>query len=206
MRGISWTPTLLLALTMFLFICMASINFSVLLPLVASDTLRSGAEVYGALTACFGLGALIGALISASLGRATWRILLLSAAAFGLGELILAPQRTVAGALVLLLATGVAYTLYTSNTNSLVQLAAPPRLQGRIAGLYSYIFAGTSPLGALIAGGLAERGGTELAFAFAGATALTFAVSGAIVRRRGQGRGSARPAEPARPEEPARWA
>ena len=206
LRYVRESPTLLLALTMFLFICMASINFSVLLPLVASDTLRSGAEVYGALTACFGLGALIGALVSASLGRATWRILLVSAAAFGLGELILAPQRTVVGALVLLLATGVAYTLYTSNTNAIVQLTAPPRLQGRIAGLYSYLFAGTSPLGALIAGGLAERGGTELAFAFAGATAVAFAVFGALVRRRGQGRDSARPEEPARPGESARLA
>ncbi len=200
LRYVRETPTLLLALTMFLFICMVSINFSVLLPLLASDTLRSGAQVYGALTACFGLGALIGALVSAWLGRATWRILLLSAAAFGLGELVLAPQRTVIGAVLLLLLTGVAYTLYTSNTNSLVQLAAPARLQGRIAGLYSYIFAGTSPLGALIAGGLAERGGTALAFVVAGGTALGFAGLGAVLRRRGgdraQGVASPRPSHP----------
>jgi MFS family permease len=111
LRYVRETPTLRLALTMFLFICIASINFSVLLPLVASDTLASGAAIYGALTACFGAGALIGALVSAWIGHATWRILLLSAAAFGLGELLLAPQRTVFGALLLLLATGIAYRL-----------------------------------------------------------------------------------------------
>jgi MFS family permease len=183
LRYVRETPALRLALAMFLFICIASINFSVLLPLVASDTLGAGAEIYGALTACFGAGALIGALISAAIGRATWRILLGSAAAFGLGEVLLAPQHTIVGALLLLVVTGVAYTLYTSNTNALVQLAAPARLQGRIAGLYSYIFAGSSPCGALLAGGLAERGGTRLAFFVAGGTALAFAGLGALLAR-----------------------
>jgi MFS family permease len=177
------TPTVRLALTIFAFIAIMSINFSVLLPLVASQTLNAGAQVYGLLTACFGAGALAGALLSASFGRATWRILLVSAAGFGLGEFLLAPQRTVIGAILLLLATGVCYTLYTSNTNALVQLATPGYLQGRVAGLYSYLFAGSSPFGALIAGGLAERGGTQLAFFVAGATALICAASGYAARR-----------------------
>ncbi|MGH2514089.1 MAG: MFS transporter, partial [Ktedonobacterales bacterium] len=185
LRYVWQTPTLRLVLSMFLFICIASINFSVLLPLVASDTLHANATVYGLLTACFGAGALVGALISASFGRATWRILLLSAAGFGLGEVILAPQSTVAGAILLLLATGVFYTLYTSNSNSMVQLATPGYLQGRVAGLYSYIFAGTSPFGALLAGVLTERGGTQLAFFVAGGTALIFATIGAVLYRRG---------------------
>jgi MFS family permease len=184
LRYVRRTPTVFLALTMFLFICAASINFTVLLPLVASNTLSAGAAVYGLLTACFGAGALIGALIAASLGRATWRILLTSAVGFGLGEVVLAPQRTLAGAVVLLVVTGICYTLYTSNTNALVQIATPSYLQGRVAGLYSYIFAGTSPFGALLAGGLTARGGTELAFLVAGGTALVCAALGALTRRR----------------------
>jgi hypothetical protein len=50
-----------------------------------------------------------------------------------------------------------------------------------VAGLYTYIFAGSSPLGALIAGGLAASGGTDLAFLVAGATALACAIFGAIM-------------------------
>jgi MFS family permease len=186
-EGLSYvrrTPAVWLALTIFLFICTASINFSVLLPLVASDTLRSGAEVYGLLTACFGAGALIGALISASLGRATWPILLSSAAGFGIGELLLAPQHTIIGTVLLLLITGICYTLYTSNTNALVQLATPGYLQGRVAGLYSYIFSSTNSFGGLLAGALADHGGTGLAFLVGGGTALVFAVFGLIFRWR----------------------
>jgi MFS family permease len=181
LRYVWRTPPLLVALTMFTFIAVVCINFTVLLPLVASDTLRAGAEVFGLLTACFGAGALAGALISASIGRVSWPVLLGSAAGFGLGELLLAPQRTVLGAVLLLVATGIFYTIYTSTTNALVQLSAPPYLQGRVAGLYSYIFAGSSPLGALIAGGLAARGGTDLAFLVAGATALACAIFGLIM-------------------------
>lgn len=188
LEGLSYarrSPTIWVALAMFVMICTASINFSVLLPVVASNTLRAGAEVYGLLTAVFGAGAFIGALISASIGRAAWRILLVSAAAFGLGELVLAPQRSVAGAAILLLLTGVAYTLYTSNTNALVQLAAPSRLQGRIAGLYSYIFSASSPLGALLMGALAESGGTQAAFLVGGAVAVGSAGFGLLMKPRG---------------------
>lgn len=178
------TPTLWLALTIFLLICTASINFTVLLPLVASNTLNAGAEVYGLLTACFGAGALIGALVSASIGRASWPILLISAAGFGVGELVLAPQHTVIGAVLLLLLTGIFYTLYTSNTNTLVQLVTPGYLQGRVAGLYSYIFSSSNSFGSLLAGALADGGGTELAFFVAGGTALVCAVFGLIFRWR----------------------
>jgi MFS family permease len=184
LRYVRQTPPLRIALIMFTVIAMVCINFSVLLPLLASDTLHAGAEVYGLLTACFGAGALAGALISASIGRATWPVLLVGAAGFGLGEFLLAPQRTVVGAVLLLLATGICYTIYTSTTNALVQLSAPPYLQGRVAGLYSYIFAGSSPFGALLAGSLAAQGGTDLAFLVAGVVALGSALFGLLMWRR----------------------
>ena len=184
LRYVRETPPLRIALIMFTVIAMVCINFSVLLPLLASDTLHAGAEVYGLLTACFGAGALAGALISASIGRATWPVLLVGAAGFGLGEFLLAPQRTVVGAVLLLLATGICYTIYTSTTNALVQLSAPPYLQGRVAGLYSYIFAGSSPFGALLAGSLAAQGGTDLAFLVAGVVALGSALFGLLMWRR----------------------
>ena len=184
LRYVRETPPLRIALIMFTVIAMVCINFSVLLPLLASDTLHAGAEIYGLLTACFGAGALAGALISASIGRATWPVLLVGAAGFGLGEFLLAPQRTVVGAVLLLLATGICYTIYTSTTNALVQLSAPPYLQGRVAGLYSYIFAGSSPFGALLAGSLAAQGGTDLAFLVAGVVALGSALFGLLMWRR----------------------
>ncbi len=145
---------------------------------MASNTLHAGAQIYGLLTACFGAGALIGALIAASFGKATWPILLASAIGFGTSEIILAFRNTVIGAVLILLITGAFYTMYTSNTNTIVQLAAPGNLQGRIAGLYSYIFAGSNAPGSLLAGALSDIGGTQLALLVGDSTALASATFG----------------------------
>lgn len=180
------TPPVRLALALFLFVGTASINFNVLLPLLASDTLHANSVIFGLLTSCFGAGAMIGALIAASLGRANWRILLTGAALFGACEVILALQHTIIGAVILLLITGISYTIYTSNTNTIVQLFTPGHLQGRVGGLFSYLFAGSNAPGSLLDGELASIGGTQLAFLVGGATALLCAIAGLIFHPRNQ--------------------
>ena len=147
-------------------------NFHVIVPLLASDTLRLGPEAFGLLAAAFGSGALAGALAAAALGRASRRAFLAGTAGFGVTMLALAPVSTVWLASVLLFAVGVSFTLLTANANSLVQLATPPGLRGRVVGLYLFAFAGLAPVGGLLAGWLVDRGGTELSFAVAGVTAL----------------------------------
>jgi MFS family permease len=145
-----------------------SFNFNVLLPVLARQTLHGGPEVFGVLSACFGAGALVGALLAAGLGRASLRVLLASAGGFGAFQLLLAPSHSTIACAVLLLATGLCFTLWTSSSNSSLQLGAPDHLRGRVVGLYYYCFNGLGPLGGLVAGWLAARGGTELAFLFAG--------------------------------------
>ncbi len=170
-EGLSYarrTPAVLIPLLLLTVISITGINFSVLLPVLAAQTLHSGPEVFGLLSSLFGLGAVLGALIAAALNRATWGMLLISAAGYSLFQILLAPQRQLWLVLVFLVAVGICYSVYTSATNAMVQLAAPDALQGRVAGLYSYVFLGTSPLGALFAGYLSEAGGTTLAFAAAG--------------------------------------
>jgi MFS family permease len=172
------TRRIFVVLAVLLVVSTFGINFNVLLPVLASQTLHSGPEVFGLITACFGGGALVGALISASIGRSTWPILLGSGTAFGLFEMVLAPQHTVLACIVILLLVGVSYTLYTSNSNAMVQLASPGNLQGRVTALYSYIFTGSSPIGALVAGGLSQAGGTQLAFLITGGVSMAAALAG----------------------------
>jgi MFS family permease len=159
-------------------------NMNVVLPLLASNTLHAGPRTFGLVSASFGLGALVGALLAASLSRARKRILLGGTALFGLFELVLAPVHTTAMACVLLFLIGVAFTTWTSNSNAGVQLQAPDHLRGRVVGLYYYAFNGTGPLGGLLAGWLCAVGGTELAFAVAGAATVAATVYGAAALRR----------------------
>jgi MFS family permease len=175
-------PSLLLAFLMLMVIMTVSVNFSLLIPVLTTQTLHSSSEIYGILFAILGVGSLIGALSAASRKRATWPALLLSAGGLGLFQIILAPLSIVAICAGLLLLTGICYTFYTSTSNAIIQLTAPKHLQGRIAGLSTYIVTGIGPLGTAISGWLSQEGGTSLAFLIAGgAGVLTAIVAGICV-------------------------
>ena len=154
------TPTVRLVLLLMLVISTLAINFNVLLPLLTAHTLRSGPEVFGLLSASFGVGALAGALVSASLSRASLALVLGGGLGFGASLLLLAPQSTVVGACLVLVLTGVTFSLYASQSNSSLQMVVPDRLRGRVLSLYGYVFFGTAPLGGVFTGWICGRFGT----------------------------------------------
>jgi MFS family permease len=167
------SPQLKLVLAITIVVSSTGFNFRVLLPVLASGTLHAGAEVFGILFACFGAGALLGALGAAALGRASWKALILGSAGFSSAILLLAPVRSAALAALLLFVIGFCFSTWTANSQSILQLTAPDRLRGRVLGIYLFAFAGLSPIGGLLAGWLADVGGTELAFGVAGTAGLT---------------------------------
>jgi MFS family permease len=152
------------------------LNFNVLLPVLAKQTLHAGPRTFGALSAAFGAGALVGGLVAAAQGRARRSLMLLGATGFGASELLLAPAGSIWLACVLLFVGGVSFTTWSSNANSIVQLAAPDHLRGRVIGLYFFAFAGTGSIGGLLSGWLVHTGGTRLAFFVAGIAAISSSV------------------------------
>ena len=172
------SPHVRLVLTMLIAISTIAMNFNVLLPVLARQTLDSGPRVFGLIAACFGAGALVGGLLAAALARESWKAILAGAAGLGIAELVLAPQHSLVPAVALLFCAGVCFTLYTANSNALLQLRAPDHLRGRVIGFYYFAFNGLAPLGGILTGWLAATGGTELAFAVAGGvTALVAAAA-----------------------------
>jgi MFS family permease len=178
-EGISYAlhdRDVLLVLSLVLVISTFCLNYNVLLPVLAKKTLHAGPGTFGILSAAFGVGALVGGLVSAAQGRARKSMMLIGAAGFGASELLIAPTHSIALACLLLFAGGVSFSTWSSNSNSIVQLAAPDHLRGRVIGLYFFAFAGTGSLGGLISGWLIHVGGTPLAFGVAGVAAMTSAV------------------------------
>lgn len=174
------TKTVAIVLTMLLMNSTLAINFNVLLPVLARQTLHGGPETYGLIASVFGLGAFIGALISASRGRSSRRWLLRAVGGFGLAQLFLATQATLWTVILGLLACGICYTIYTSQTNATVQLATPGFLQGRVGGLYNYVFIATGPVGSLLAGWLCQISGSALAFGLGGTVVLGMTLFGLL--------------------------
>lgn len=174
------TPAVRLILLMTMVVSTVGFNFNVLIPVLAGKTLHGSALVFGALGASFGLGALGGALLSASMARTSRRMLLLGAAGFSSALLVLAPIAVVWAAAVLLFLTGFFFVSWTANSQSVLQLTAPDHLRGRVLSIYLFSFGGFAPLGGLLSGWLADVGGTPLAFTVAGLSCLAVTAYAAL--------------------------
>lgn len=176
--------TILVILAMMVVFASVCFNFNIILPLLAKNTLDAGPRTFGIISACFGAGALVGALSAAALANARWRTMFIGAAGFGVCELLIAPVRSTLFAGALLFVCGVFFTSYTANSNAAIQLASPDHIRGRVLGLYYYAWNGLAPVGAVLVGWMCDRGGTELAFAVGGVAALVMTVLGAVAVKR----------------------
>jgi MFS family permease len=136
-----------------------------LMPVFADEVLGAGAPGLGWLTAATGLGALLGAVALLALGEVSQRGRLLVVGmfgfAFGLGCFAL--SRSLALSLVILVGVGWSQVMHLTTSNTLVQLAVPDALRGRVLGLYLWLHGGTLPVGALLLGALGQRWGTPAA-------------------------------------------
>jgi MFS family permease len=152
---------------------------------LARDVLHAGARGYGFLLAGAGCGAIAGALLAAA--RRGGRALVvnqLGQASLGAGLIVLGLAPTLHLAVGVMVLIGMAVAVQLSTTNGFLQTSAPPALRGRVVSLYTWLFAGLAPLGALPAGFLAERiGAPETAIA-AGALCLASALLLAAESRR----------------------
>src|SRR5947209_16067171 len=106
------------------------------------------------------------------------------AGGFGIGELPTARAHSTLLVGILLCVCGVFFTSYTANSNAAIQLASPDHIRGRVLGLYYYAWNGLAPLGAVLVGWMCDRGGTELAFAVGGSSAVAMTAVGAVAVKR----------------------
>jgi MFS family permease len=148
--------------------------YSVLMPIIADRTFHAGARGLGILMGASGIGALIGAL---SLARRTTlqgygRTIALAASGLGLSLMAFSTARHLWLAVVLLVPVGYAMMTQMAATNTLIQSMVPDALRGRVMAMYSMMFMGMAPVGALLAGGLADHLGAATTVALGGGFCL----------------------------------
>ncbi|MFB9831385.1 MFS transporter [Actinoallomurus acaciae] len=166
-------------------------NFRVVLPLLAQETYRGGARSYGYLTAALGLGAVIGALGSATRSRSSLRGLLLTCLAFGGVNLLAAATPSFALALAAIVGIGVTNIVFNTVARTLMVIASDPPMRGRVMALYNIVFLGSTPIGGPLVGWACQEWGARSGFVIAG---LTAAVAAAAMA--GTVRGERFPANP----------
>ncbi|MGH2445389.1 MAG: MFS transporter [Candidatus Limnocylindria bacterium] len=184
------TPLVLWCLVLLGGIAAFGFNFQILLPLFADRVLGLGAEGYGALYAAMGVGSLSGAFTLAFMRqRRALPLMLIGGIVFSLLLVGIGVSRNVW--LVGLLAMGAGYSsmLMINTINATVQANVTDALRGRVMSFYVTVFAGSAPLGGLIAGFVAETWGTPAAFmvgaAFSAATVAIVALGLRVASGRG---------------------
>src|SRR5829696_5658406 len=164
-------------------------NFGVWAPLLARDALDIGASGFGLLMSSLGVGSLAGALTLAFTGRRpSPRVMLGMALLFGALEIALG---VVAGlgltavlAMVLMAGIGFAMSTTMALANTIVQTNSPDWLRGRVMSIYLTVFAGSTPIGAALAGIMSGLWGAPVAVAVGGAVVavVTLAIGGRLTR------------------------
>jgi MFS family permease len=132
-----------------------------MLPAFAADVL-TGAGTAGTrlslLMASQGLGAIVGALIIGSIGhRRLGPMLLVVQIALGVLIAAFALSTSLPLSMALLFVGGMCFMALFSISFSLVQMTVPEGLRGRVVSIYMVALRGGGPLGALVAGALADR-------------------------------------------------
>jgi predicted MFS family arabinose efflux permease len=152
-------------------------SFITLLPAWAVTILGGDATTNGLLQSARGIGALIAALIIASLGSFNWKGKLLTAGSL-IGPvflLIFALMRGLPLSLLMIMVVGWAFMIFNNVNNALIQTRVQDDLRGRVMGVYMLIFNGLSPIGALLAGTMADRFGEQFSVLVMAAIFLAYA-------------------------------
>jgi len=177
-RGTGPIRALLLLLGL---VSLVAMPYTVLMPVFADKVLHGGGQSLaaflkakdlgavrlGVLMGATGVGALLGALTLASRTgvRGLGRWVAYSCGGFGVSLVLFAASRSFWLSTALLLPVGFCMMLQMSSSNTLIQAMVPDAMRGRVMALYSMMFMGMAPFGALFGGAVAERLGAPLTIA-----------------------------------------
>jgi MFS family permease len=155
--------------------------YSTLMPIFADQILHGGAKGLGLLMGFSGVGALLGAATLAGRrglrGLSTW--VMFACGGFGTSLILFSLSRTFLISMLLLLPVGFSLMVQLASSNTLIQSMVPDRLRGRVMAVYSMMFVGMAPFGALLAGVLANLLGAPWTVAAGGIVCI----AGAIIFR-----------------------
>jgi MFS family permease len=194
-------PRLWMTLILIFFVSTFGMNFQVTNALMSRAVFHTGAGAFGLASAVFAVGALGGALIAARRSRPTLTLLVATALAFSVFEVLSGLMPDFVTFVLMLVPTGLALLTLTTAANSTMQLGTTGAMRGRVMGLYMLVFLGGTPIGSPLAGWVAEVFGPRMVLVSGGVISLAATVAvGLVLAHRGgvSARSYLRPARLAR--------
>jgi len=149
-------------------------SYVVLMPVFAQEVLHSGPRGLGLLMASTGCGSLLGALMLAARqeSRGIGRFAYFGVLCFGGSLILFALSSNLWLSALLLVPVGFSMIVSMAAANTMLQTLCPDELRGRVMALYSMVFMGMAPFGALLSGSLAHLIGAPATVAAGGAACI----------------------------------
>ncbi len=190
------TPAVLLPVVVVGLAATIGMNFQVTIPPFARDVLAGDAAAFGFLMTASGLGSVAAALYLATRRRPSAWAIAVGATMLGAGLLLTAALPVYPVAVPALALAGFGAIWMAANGNTLIQATVPDELRGRVISVYTTVFAGSTPIGALFAGFLASRWGAVAALLVGGVLTVAVGLGALAWLRRHQtiGAGAGEPA------------
>lgn len=167
-----------LLLTLLALIALTAAPYSTLMPAVVHEVFDGSAQTLGFLVGAAGCGAVCATLMLASRGnvRGLLRFIIAAALVAACALIGLSQSRSLALSLVLMAAIGASILVTSVSINMILQTIVDDDKRGRVMSLYTAAFLGVVPLGALIAGVLADYIGATQTFLVGGIVCLSGAL------------------------------
>jgi MFS family permease len=171
-RYVLRTPELAIPLGLMAAVGTLTLNFQVVLPLLARFTFHADASTYSTLVAAMGTGAVVGALVTGARRHITPHLMVSASAALGALTLLVASAPTLPLTIAALVPLGAAAVTFAAGINSSLQINVEPAMRGRVMALYSVVFLGSTPIGGPLLGWIAQATDPRASLALGGAAAL----------------------------------
>ena len=163
-------------------VSLTGMPYMVLMPIVADRILHSGARGLGLLMGAAGIGALAGTMALATRHgvRGLGRWVMFAAMGFGASLFLFSFSHRFWLSVVLVMPAGFCMILQMASSNTLIQTMVPDELRGRVMAVYSMMFMGMAPFGALLSGAIAQHVGAPLTIRLGGIVSLAGGVAFAL--------------------------
>jgi MFS family permease len=172
-RYVRYSPAIRTLLIRSGFVIFFATGLTALLPLIARDV-KNSPVVYGILLGCFGLGAVLGAVVMQR-ARARWSaeaVVSTGVAVYGLTTLAAGTFRVLPALCAATFVAGSAWIMFISLVNVLILNHAPDWVRARVLSVSTLVFQGAVAAGSAAWGAVAAHLGVRAALLCAGAGAI----------------------------------
>ena len=177
-RWVSQTGPIRALLLLLGVVSLVGMPYTVLMPVFADRILHGGAKGLGILMGFTGIGALFGALtLALRTGiKGLGKLVSICCAGFGISLIAFSFSKLFWLSAFLLIPVGFFIMLQMACSNTMIQAMVPDALRGRVMAVYSMMFMGMAPFGALLGGALADRLGAPITVATGGLASIVGAI------------------------------